>query len=284
MKIPFLDFTVPTGQYAQEAASIGSEVVFENITPEQAVHEKHELVVITDQALQLFPQVNAEKKVIWVQEPASVLPQVYNIAHHFKDEADLVFSHTYDFLKYFPTNGKYCPWGSYFVKVEDHKLYDKDKNTTIIASSKTFAPGHRMRHEVISQYEDKFDCVRRGGTQHNKYQNAGDEYKLNFLKDYRFSVEIENAPIEGYFTEKILDCFRTGTIPVYCGDPSICERFDPDGIITFNTPKDLESILPTLTQDLYEEKLEAVKNNFEKAESYLYPWKYMWEHGLNELL
>jgi|10_taG_2_1085330.scaffolds.fasta_scaffold52666_2 hypothetical protein len=284
MNIPFLDFTVPTGQYVKEANKIGSDVVFENISLNDATKKYHDLVVITDQALPYFPEVNAQKKIIWIIEPPSIHPHLYQQAHYFKDEAALIFTHTKDFIRQFPDNSRYCPWGSYFIKVEDHKIYDKSKNTTIIASSKSFAPGHRMRHEVIQRYENLFDYVRKGGTDHSKYQNTGDEYKLNFIKDYRFSVEIENASIDGYFTEKILDCFRTGTIPVYCGDPSIFDNFDSGGIITFSNVSELESILPTLNKDLYEQKFNSVRNNFEKAEQFLYPWKHVWENGINELL
>jgi hypothetical protein len=33
------------------------------------------------------------------------------------------------------------------------------------------------------------------------------------LKDYMFSFAVENDTYDTYFTEKILDCFATGTIP-----------------------------------------------------------------------
>ena len=41
----------------------------------------------------------------------------------------------------------------------------------------------------------------------------------------------------GYFTEKLLDCFLTRTVPVYWGCPDIYEYFDLDGIIHVNNPK-----------------------------------------------
>jgi hypothetical protein len=36
-----------------------------------------------------------------------------------------------------------------------------------------------------------------------------------------FHIAIENTQENNYFTEKIIDCFRTYTIPVYCGCPNI---------------------------------------------------------------
>ncbi|HEY1091070.1 MAG TPA: glycosyltransferase family 10, partial [Burkholderiaceae bacterium] len=46
--------------------------------------------------------------------------------------------------------------------------------------------------------------------------------KLATLAGYRFSICFENAKqIPGDITEKILDCLRTGTVPVYGGAPNI---------------------------------------------------------------
>jgi isopentenyl phosphate kinase len=41
----------------------------------------------------------------------------------------------------------------------------------------------------------------------------------------------ENSIYPKYYTEKITDCFATGTIPIYYGDRSIGEDFDMNGII-----------------------------------------------------
>jgi len=37
-----------------------------------------------------------------------------------------------------------------------------------------------------------------------------------------------------YFTEKILDCFRTRTVPIYWGCTNIREHFEADGIIVLD--------------------------------------------------
>ena len=66
------------------------------------------------------------------------------------------------------------------------------------------------------------------------------EYKEEALADYMFSVAIENA--DDWFTEKILDCFLTGTVPVYYGTPSITKWFNPDGIIYLEDGFDIEEL------------------------------------------
>jgi hypothetical protein len=78
------------------------------------------------------------------------------------------------------------------------------------------------------------------------------------LCDYMFSVAIENGQYETYFTEKLLDCFATGTIPVYLGAPDIGEYFNKDGII------DLTDEF-YISDELYYSKMEAIKDNLEIA-------------------
>lgn len=272
ISLPFVNVSVPSDQYENEAKGLGSDIYLKTITPQEALAKSFETIILSDRCIHLADQIKASKKYVWIIEPPSINLANYQAAYAIRDKVDLIFSHTKEFLDQIE-NGVYCPWGSYFVKPEDHKVYDKKLNTTIIASSKRQAPGHLLRHEVISKYGDLFDCVRKGGTDHGKYQNTGDEYKLNFLKDYRFSVEIENANIPGYFTEKLLDCMRTGTIPIYMGDPDISDKFDMDGVITFKNIGELKDILQTANENLYSEKIEAVRNNFITAHEFLYPWR-----------
>ena len=84
-----------------------------------------------------------------------------------------------------------------------------------------------------------------------------------------FSVAIENSTSTNCFTEKIQDCFLTGTVPIYYGPKNIGEYFDMDGILTFNTLEELNSILDSLNEDLYYSKMDAIINNYKKARGYL---------------
>ena len=74
-----------------------------------------------------------------------------------------------------------------------------------------------------------------------------------------FSVAIENN--DQYFSEKLLDCFLTGTIPIYYGTPSVGKWFNTEGMIILEDSFDIES----LTEDVYYDKMDAVKDNFERA-------------------
>ena len=102
------------------------------------------------------------------------------------------------------------------------------------------------------------------------------EYKVEGLRDYRFSVVIENCKRDYYFTEKLIDCFMTGTVPIYWGCPSIGEFFDTRGMILFDSADEAKEIIESLDKELYHSKEKFVKKNFNKAKEYIIPedWIY----------
>ena len=101
------------------------------------------------------------------------------------------------------------------------------------------------------------------------------------LKDYMYSIVVENGKHDLYFTEKLIDCFRTGTIPIYWGCPSIGDYFDIDGIIMFDNINELNEILNHLNEEHYAKMLPHVKNNFKKAENYLLVEDWLYKNKKN---
>jgi hypothetical protein len=79
-----------------------------------------------------------------------------------------------------------------------------------------------------------------------------------------FSVTIENDSYPTYWSEKILDCFASGTIPIYYGSPDIGDYFNMDGIILLNNDFDVMKI----TKKDYYDRIGAVKDNFNRAMKY----------------
>jgi hypothetical protein len=98
------------------------------------------------------------------------------------------------------------------------------------------------------------------------------------LVDYRFSFCVENDTYNTYFTEKILDCFATGTVPIYMGTSKVAEYFNSDGIIFFDGNFDVS----TLTEELYNSKLNAIKDNLERVQKYSVLDDWIFENYLKE--
>jgi hypothetical protein len=63
--------------------------------------------------------------------------------------------------------------------------------------------------------------------------------KIQFLSEYKFSIAMENSEGDGYISEKIIDAFLAGTIPIYYGDYTIDEYINPKSFILIRNQKDM---------------------------------------------
>lgn len=157
--------------------------------------------------------------------------------------------------------------GTYEMPDDLFKIYPKTKLVSVIASNKTFLPGHVARIKMLESVKDRVDVF--GSVQLALYNKMlRHERKFESLRDYAFSIAIENLDStidDYYFSEKITDCFITGTVPIYYGCPNIGDFFNKDGILIFNTVDELHNILDNLSMDLYESMREAIRDNYEKS-------------------
>jgi hypothetical protein len=74
--------------------------------------------------------------------------------------------------------------------------------------------------------------------------------KSKVLGGYVFAICFENMVLKGWITEKIFDCFFTGTVPVYWGATDVQERIPPECFIDmrrFDGYADLRAYLRSLT-------------------------------------
>ncbi len=55
--------------------------------------------------------------------------------------------------------------------------------------------------------------------------------KRAYMEDFRFSLAFENSAHPGYVTEKIADAFIARTVPIYWGDPRICDEFNKEAFV-----------------------------------------------------
>ncbi len=66
--------------------------------------------------------------------------------------------------------------------------------------------------------------------------------KRSFLATHRFNLGFENSSSHGYTTEKIVDAFLAGTIPIYWGNPEVGRDFNPRSFINAQDFHDVESL------------------------------------------
>jgi len=221
----------------------------------------------------IVDQINSTVKVGWLLECKEYSPARYDNFENYMDKFDYVLTHDEYLLKTYPEKTKQNILGGCWIKKEDTKIHPKSKDASIIYSHKGFMQGHKLRHAIANRFGDKL------GLYGNGSPNPVD-YKLEALEDYRFSIVIENAKCNNYFTEKIVDAFATGTVPIYWGCPNIGEFFDTDSIIVFDTIEELSDILDNLSDELYMSKMDSLKKNLVRMEEYRNTEDYIYENHL----
>jgi hypothetical protein len=111
--------------------------------------------------------------------------------------------------------------------------------------------------------------------------------KTEALAPYMFSVVFENCRQDMYFTEKLIDCFLTGTVPIYWGPPRLEEShlFNNDGILYIqgDSCAALDAILPQLSEKWYYDHLGAIVDNFHRGMNYRITEDRLWKHIQSEL-
>lgn len=212
--------------------------------------------------------------------------QIFDKNKGLEKDFDLIFTHTGRFLDKFD-NARPLPYLAriwYSLKNENGELdpnwYEyKTKNLSIVSSRKIMCDFHKLRIDWARQirangWGDAFGTFDGG-----KLINIGES-----LKNYRFSIAIENEIEPYWFTEKLLNCLASMTIPVYIGATNLSEYFNMDGIIQVH-PKDyknLEKIVKMCTKEEYDSRLEAVKDNFYRALQFENINNYMYEKYLKD--
>jgi hypothetical protein len=154
--------------------------------------------------------------------------------------------------------GSNLPW----VPESRYGIYRKTRMCSMFASTKKMVEAHRYRQRVAERLRHKLDLYGGACGSPRIGGNGPSPDKSDGLIPYRFQVVIENASADLYYTEKITDCFATGTVPIYWGAPTIDELFDSDGIIRFDDDFDPDA----LGEDLYYSMMPAIRENFRRVQ------------------
>ena len=203
----------------------------------------------------------------WISEVSSINPSLFQwvFSHVNFLEENFEYIFTYD-KRLLPLSNKMrivpCSSKTWII---DPKIHNKSKMVSMFISVKKSTHGQAYRHEILRKYGDKVDYFGTGVAKYIPNKEEG-------LNDYYYSIAIENDNYPNCITEKIIDCFATGTIPIYWGTSAISEFFNNNGIIFLSNDLKIED----LSVNLYQSKMEYIKENFEIAikwpitEDYIY--------------
>jgi len=167
--------------------------------------------------------------------------------------------------------------GEYFNGFEEN-FNKKAFEVSFMSTANRGMGGYEMRYQIWHnknkiKIPSKFYSSSRNRTDLNNYSNTlhdgiipNDDKSIIFKS--QFSIIVENCTQIGYFSEKIVDCLLTKTVPIYFGCPNIEHFFNIDGILKFNNIDELFNIINNLSETAYDKLSNAIESNFSTAKYY----------------
>eukprot|EP00039_Didymoeca_costata_P025079 m.12265 g.12265 ORF g.12265 m.12265 type:complete len:393 (-) comp4624_c0_seq1:28-1206(-) len=106
-----------------------------------------------------------------------------------------------------------------------------------------------MKHVEVASYGK---CDRNKETDTHAYENQYRTKKQHIFSRHRFAIAFENSNCVDYITEKIVDAYFAGAIPVYMGAPNIKEYVPKNSYVdasVFEKPSDLAAHLKSIAEN-----------------------------------
>lgn len=171
----------------------------------------------------------------------------------------------YDRCFYYPSfSNNY----KYTLEMEKNK---RDYNFDFLKEKQYFAnfiTSHESEYNIRGDFFkelSKYKRVESPGTYLNNMPN-GETVKFNtdskkqFQRKSKFSLCFESTKHNGFVTEKIMDAFIAGSIPVYYGSETVTEIFNPKAFINCNDFNSFDDVIKRIVEldnndDMYLEML-----------------------------
>lgn len=225
---------------------------------------------------EMFQTKKSDKKFGILVESEGIVPDDYNRIienEAYFREFNGIFTHSARLLNKFE-NAKYIPGSSVWYggnagggKMNPEQYLTKEKDVSIVSSNKEDCKLHTYRIEIARKLKEVKNVDVYGTIDGGKHVPI-----FETLENYRYSIAVENYISDYYFTEKLLNCFAAMTVPIYIGAKKIDEFFNRDGIIClepFTPVHEIEKIIKTCCREDYEERKEAIIDNYNRVMEYL---------------
>ena len=219
-----------------------------------------------------FLKYKSKFNVALLVESKFIKPDVYKRIYELADEFDLILTHDQEILINFESKAKYVPPSSVSIGSNYFGTNFRYKKNIISFnySEKNKLPGHKLRHLVAERYQDfDPDILHKLGS---GPQGIRIIEKGEMLKTYKFSICIENSLYPDYFTEKIIDCFISGVVPIYWGTSNIKKFFNKKGIFQFDSLDELDQIMTRISHkqgEIYNSMKSFIIENYKISRKYL---------------
>ena len=208
-----------------------------------------------------------DKSIALMIEPRSIMPRGYDFLTRNDNwkRFKYIFTHDSELLKL--PNAKLILCGS----VWSWSDVPKTKFCSLVSSYKEVCELHIFRKELAYQYENSGIVDVFGDFKGKGLVPWVDSSE--YLRDYRYSIVIENYIDDYWFTEKICNCFANKVIPIYVGARKIDDYFNPRGIIdcygkTFEAKTWVHHLSKDDGKQFYTYSKEGIDDNYNRVKEF----------------
>lgn len=253
----------------QDTGFVPEKVKWNIINYTKNITYDNDTIIFVNRNVRYVDDYNHKIKIALLTEHRNMYHKLYFFCHENIDKFDFIFTLHKSLLS---VNNKY----KYFristtsINYKEMKIYSKSKLISTFITSKKTSKGHKLRHDILQLYSAnkinlEIDWYGRNNIEiKDNKKTIYVKNKIDGLKEYYFHLTIENEQIDGYTSEKLIDCFVTGCIPIYWGSPKedLENNFDIRGIIIVNNIDEIVSVLENLTIKDYKDRYEYVIKNY----------------------
>lgn len=170
------------------------------------------------------------------------------------------------------SNAKVMEFGTAWVF--NYNFPEKKFQISHLLGHKRMTSGHILRKNIyIKQHKITnpidFYVSHFCNKESNLFENKILFDKKEPLFDSQFHICIENCQQEYWFTEKLIDCFVTKTVPIYWGCPRISDYFNVNGMIVVNSINDIIDVCNSLTDKTYFDMMPYVEENYNLCQKFI---------------
>ncbi len=224
-------------------------------------------------------QNDSKLKIYIQQEPATINKTIYEVPSCWQ-KFDVIFTYNDEVLTKCPNARFYYPQTVTWIEEKDYQHVDASQKHFLVSNLtgfKTICKAHEFRH-MIYLSQQKFDpnlfIFFRSSAGPilppiGRNPILGKELgaKMELFRHFQFSLIIENTRERHCYTEKLVDCLVTKTIPIYYGCENIGDYFDTRGwiLIEHESVDEILEKCKVLHPHYYSQYTEVIEKNYKKA-------------------
>jgi hypothetical protein len=227
--------------------------------------------------IEYYPNNNIK---IFIQSEPNTLSKIYDYLKEHSHLYNLIFC--YDPLQVQKPNVYKRTAGHTWIEPVFYKSIDITQKQYMISNItgwKTGCVGYYLRHLLYQYQEDfsQFPITFYRSSVHeiipeitiNPCIPGSSSSKYILFEKYQYHIVIENTRELNCFSEKLIDCLITKTIPIYYGCENVEDYFDTTGWIILrdeqNFLQDLYNQLQKLNESYYMDHLKIIEKNYQTA-------------------